>query len=67
MGLASSQARLLMLTARKSDLEYRAQTISQQKINIARQQTQLATEYNRNIRIPNTKILCIVWEEPTCP
>lgn len=28
MGLAASQARLLLLTARKSDLEYRAQQIT---------------------------------------
>lgn len=46
MGLASSQARLLLLTARKSDLEYRAQAISQRKMNIAMQTQQLATEYS---------------------
>lgn len=47
MGLASSQARMLLLTARKSDLEYRAQAISQRKINIAMQTEQLATQYSR--------------------
>ena len=47
MGLASSQARMLLLTARKSDLEYRAQMISQRKINLAMQTQQLATNYTR--------------------
>ena len=47
MGLASSQARMLLLTARKSDLEYRAQMISQRKINLAMQTQQLATEYSQ--------------------
>lgn len=47
MGLASSQARMLLLTARKSDLEYRAQMISQRKINIAMQTQELATEYSQ--------------------
>ena len=46
MGLASSQARILLLTARKSDLEYRAQAISQRKMNIAMQTQQLATDYS---------------------
>lgn len=47
MGLASSQARLLLLTARKSDLEYRSQMISQRKIMLAMETEQLATDYTR--------------------
>lgn len=47
MGLASSQARMLLLTARKSDLEYRAQMISQRKINLAMQTQNLATQYTQ--------------------
>lgn len=47
MGLASSQARLLLLTARKSDLEYKAQVISQRKILLAMQTQELATDYTR--------------------
>lgn len=47
MGLASSQARMLLLTARKSDLEYRAQMISQRKMNLALQTEQLASDYSR--------------------
>ena len=49
MGLASSQARMLLLTARKSDLEYRAQAISQRKINLAMQTEQLANDYSNAI------------------
>ena len=46
MGLAASQARLLLLTARKSDLEYRAQMISQRKICLAMETEQLAMNYS---------------------
>lgn len=49
MGLAASQARLLLLTARQSDLEYRAQIISQRKIMLAMQTEGLATEYTEAI------------------
>lgn len=49
MGLASSQARMLLLTARKSDLEYRAQMISQRKINLAMQTQELATQYSQSM------------------
>ena len=49
MGLASSQARLLLITARKSDLEYRSQMISQKKILLAMQTEQLATDYSQKI------------------
>ena len=47
MGLAASQARLLLLTARRSDLEYRAQMISQRKIALAMETEQIANEYTR--------------------
>lgn len=50
MGLASSQARMLLLTARKSDLEYRAQMISQRKINLAMQTQNLAQTYSQALR-----------------
>lgn len=49
MGLSSSQARMLLLTARKSDLEYRAQMISQRKINLAMQTQDLATKYSQSL------------------
>lgn len=47
MGLAASQARLLLLTARKSDLEYRAQMICQRKTMLAMQTEELATNYSK--------------------
>ena len=37
MGLAASQARLLTLTARKSDLEYTGQNLSERRMQIASQ------------------------------
>ncbi len=49
MGLASSQARLLLITARKSDLEYRSQMISQRKIMLAMQTETLATTYSQSL------------------
>lgn len=47
MGLAASQCRLLLLTARLSDTEYRAQMISQRRINLALQTEQIAMNYTR--------------------
>lgn len=35
MGLAASQARLMMLVARKSDLEYQLQAINNQRMHLA--------------------------------
>ncbi len=46
MGLAASQGRLLLLTARKSDLELQAQTISQDRLLLSIQQEHIATEYS---------------------
>lgn len=55
MGLASSQARLLLLTARKSDLEYRSQMISQRKLTLAMQTEEIATEYTQ--KMSNRKLM----------
>ena len=49
MGLASSQARILLLTAQKSDLEYRAQVINQRKLNLSNQTQALSERYSRAI------------------
>ncbi len=49
MGLAASQARALLLVARKSDLEYRAQCISQRKLVLSQQTEQLAKDYSTKI------------------
>lgn len=49
MGLAASQARLLLLTARKSDLEYRAQQITNSLMILAMQTEEVAREYSLKI------------------
>lgn len=45
MGMSASQARLLTLTARLSDLEYQAQTVENSRIRLAQQTEELAKEY----------------------
>lgn len=45
MGLAASQARLLLLTARKSDLEYRAQCITNTEMVLAMQTEAVSRKY----------------------
>ena len=46
MGLAASQARLLSITARKSDCEFQSMNLSHQKIALARDLQMLSDEYN---------------------
>ena len=53
MGMAASQARLLTLTARKSDLEYRAQQITNSEMILAMQTEVAAKEYSN--AMSNTK------------
>lgn len=50
MGLGASQARLLMLTARKSDLELRIQFINQARMQLANQQGLL---FSQQMQQPN--------------
>lgn len=45
MGMAASQARLLTLTSRLQDIEYKAQNIESQKIALATQQDKLYQDY----------------------
>ena len=45
MGLSSSQARLLNLTARMHDIEYKAQNLEAQKLQMANESRQVYTEY----------------------
>ncbi len=47
MGLAASQGRLLLLTARKSNLELQAQTISQERSLLSMQQETIAYDYSQ--------------------
>ena len=56
MGLSASQGRMLLLTARKSDLEYRAQQISQKRLMLSQQLEAISMEYenatsNRQMKI----------------
>ena len=46
MGLAASQARLLLLTARKSDLEFRAQQITNAEMILAMRTEEVARKYS---------------------
>ena len=50
MGLAASQARLLTITARKSDCEYESMILSHQKIALSREMSQLSAEYDDAIQ-----------------
>ena len=45
MGLSSSQARLLNLTARMHDIEYKAQNLEAQKLQMANESRQVYAEY----------------------
>lgn len=45
MGLSASQGRLLLLTARQNDLEYRAQQISQQRLILSQSLESISKEY----------------------
>ena len=45
MGLSASQARLLNLTARMHDIEYKAQNLEAQKLQMANESRQVYQEY----------------------
>lgn len=49
MGLAAGQARLLTITARKSDCEYESMRLSHQKIALSRELTDLSNEYQNSL------------------
>ena len=56
MGLSASQGRLLMLTARQSDLEFQAQQISQKRLILSQQLEKISRDYeeattNRQMKI----------------
>lgn len=46
MGLAASQARLLIITARKSDLEYRGQVINNRVLRLSYEMEDIADKYS---------------------
>ena len=62
MGLAASQARLLLLTSRRSDLEYRAQMISQHKIALAMETEKVATAYTSALN--DRHLTYTFWQDP---
>ena len=49
MGLAAGQARLLTITARKSDCEFQSMRLSHQKIALARDLANLSNEYQNSL------------------
>lgn len=49
MGLAASQARLLMLTSRQSDVEGRLMKIANEKLSLSRQSSELSEEYSNSL------------------
>ena len=56
MGLSASQGRMLLLTARKSDLEFKAQQISQKRLVLSQQLEEISSDYedataNRQMKI----------------
>ena len=63
MGLAASQARLLLLTARKSDLEYRAQCITNTEMILAMQTEEVARKYSN--AISNTALFYVKADNET--
>ena len=55
MGLAAGQARLLTITARKSDCEYQSMRLSHQKIALSRELADLSNEYQNSLN--QTKLI----------
>ena len=47
MGMAASQARLLSITARMTDVEYKSQQISNTKVRLADESEQVANDYTK--------------------
>ena len=47
MGMSASQARLLSITARMNDIEYKSQSISNAKIRLADESEQVAQDYTK--------------------
>lgn len=61
MGLAASQARLLLLTARRNDLEFRAQMITQQKLALAMETEQFAIAYSE--ALSDKRLMFTCWQD----
>ena len=59
MGLAASQGRFLCLTARNSDLIYEGQQISQQRLALAQEAQEIATQYNEAMSNKKMQVLLL--------
>lgn len=55
MGLSAAQARLLTITARKSDCEFQSMSLSHQKIALSRDMERISSEYQNSLN--NTKLV----------
>ncbi|MDR1327456.1 MAG: hypothetical protein LBJ74_03520, partial [Heliobacteriaceae bacterium] len=51
MGLAAQQCRLLTITGRKSDCEFRSMALSHEKIALARSMTDISNEYQNSLNL----------------
>jgi hypothetical protein len=51
MGLAASQARLLFITARKSDVEFSEMKCATKKMGLSRETQDIADDYNRSLNM----------------
>lgn len=60
MGLAASQARLLLLTARKNDVESQMMSISNDKLSLSRQASALSEDYSNALNAQK-----LVWSTTT--
>src|SRR5574344_2557629 len=56
MGLSSSQARLLSLTSRQHDIEYKAQHLEAQKLQMANESTQVYQEYENALNATKVQV-----------
>ena len=69
MGLSASQGRMLLLTARKNDLEFRAQQISQRRLVLSSQLEQISTDYEEAMsnRVMHIKLMDTSGETASNP
>ena len=63
MGMSASQARLLSITARMTDIEFKSQQISNTKIRLADESEQVAENYTKALN--KQKLTKTVWDANT--
>ena len=49
MGMSASQARLLFISSRMNDVEFKSQQIANQKIRLSSESEQLANDYAKSL------------------